>query len=54
MWDETRPLKLMKALSFDAFSMQHIIDTDKYFAGEINGPICAEDMRLSANSAPSG
>ena len=37
MWDETRPLKLMKALSFDAFSMQHIIDTDKYFAGEING-----------------
>ncbi len=37
MWDENRPLKLIKALSFDAFSMQHIIDTDKYFAGEING-----------------
>ena len=37
MWDETRPLKLFKALSFDDFSMQHIIDTDKYYAGQING-----------------
>lgn len=37
MWDETKPVKLMGALSYDAFSMQHIIDTDKYVAGEILG-----------------
>lgn len=37
MRDETKPGKLIGALSYDAFSMQHIIDVDKYVAGETLG-----------------
>lgn len=35
MWDDTKPCKLIKALErLDSFSLQHIIDADKFVEGE--------------------
>lgn len=34
MWDENKPGNLIRSLKYDAFSVQHIIDADKYVEGE--------------------
>lgn len=33
MWDENKPVQMMKALWFDSFTMQHVIDAEKYIEG---------------------
>ncbi len=43
MWDKSRPDRIMSALHYDAFSMQQIIDADRYLAYEDAGRnICGE------------
>lgn len=34
MWDENKPVQMMKALWFDSFTMQHVIDAEKYIEGD--------------------
>ena len=57
MRDETKSMKLIGALSYDSYSLQHIIDVDKYVAGEELGydvcgtyaPFCKACSKSVAN-----
>ncbi len=37
MWDNSRPVKMLKTLRFNSVAMQHIIDVDKYIASSKEG-----------------
>ncbi len=57
MWDQSKPEKLIKALPFDSFSLQHIIDTDKLIGSTAVGynlcgtyaPFCAVCSKWAEN-----
>lgn len=57
MWDKNKILKLADVLCFDACTIQHIIDTDKYVSGEKlscdpcgnYAPFCAICTKWAAN-----
>lgn len=37
MWDNSRPMKMLKTLSYDSVALQHIIDVDKYIESSNEG-----------------